>query len=111
MQLTAQRFTVKHLLKPIARAQFIEETLRNKFEGFQAFTSPLQPPPMSLGRFADEPSAAGELRSRLRRGNRVRSDPRRVLSGLWGGCGGSTARLPSAAAPESSGSLGLSWCR
>ncbi|XP_032907269.1 uncharacterized protein LOC116992125 isoform X3 [Catharus ustulatus] len=61
--------------------------------------------------FADEPSAAGELCSRLRRGNRARSDPRRMLSGLWGGCGGNTARLPSAAAPESSGSLGLSWCR
>lgn len=106
MQLTAQRFTVKHLLKPIARAQFIEEALGNKFEGLQALSPPLQPPPMSLGRF-ERAERCGRALQPLRRGNGARSDPRRVLSGL-GGLGGSTARLPSAAAPQGSGSLGLS---
>lgn len=97
MQLTAQRFTVKHLLKPIARAQFIEEALGNKFEGLQALSPPLQPPPMSLGRF-ERAERCGRALQPLRRGNGARSDPRRVLSGL-GGAGGEHSTPPLCCSP------------
>lgn len=79
-------------LKPMSRALFIEEPLRNLSEGFQTFTPPLQLPPVSLDRFAGERGTAGGLRSRLRRGSRA---PGRLPTGAVGGLGAGRG-IPSA---------------